>query len=134
MMDKTYQVYFETKNLGLYKAIPGLEETMQSELVRIYNIYANRTNGGITDKLNDEFNRLNPNYFKEKEKEGKEWYDLKEYNQFMADGYMSLVVDELNKDNASPILDFYVDPNEIVFTGCLKVDHSVTINFYIKEV
>ena len=134
MMDKTYQVYFETKNLGLYKVIPGLEETMQSELVRIYNIYANMTNDGITDKLNNEFNRLNPNYFKEKENEGKEWCDLKEYNQFMADGYMSLVVDELNKDNASPILDFYVDPNEIVFTGCLKVDHSVTISFYIKEV
>lgn len=134
MMDKTYQVYFETKNLGLYKAIPGLEETMQSELVRIYNIYANITNDGITDKLNNEFNRLNPNYFKEKENEGIEWYDLKEYNQFMADGYMSLVVDELNKDNASPILDFYVDPNEVVFTGCLKVDHSVTINFYLKEV
>lgn len=132
MMDKTYRVYFETKNLGLYEAIPGLEETMQSELIRVYNIYANRTNNGITDKLNDEFNRLNPNYFKENE--GKEWYDLKDYNQFMTDGYQRLVVDDLNKDNASPILDFYVDPNEIVFTGCLKVDHNVTISFYIKEV
>lgn len=131
-MTKTYQVYFNVKNLGLYGLIPGLEAAMQSELIRVYNIYAERTNDGITDELNREFKRLYPNYFSDNN--DKDWPDLKEYNQFMADGYQRLVVDELNKTNASLILDFYVDPVEVVFMGCLKVDHDVTIDFYMKEV
>ena len=121
-----YFYFFKSK----FSPVDIFEKTFFAKQTHL--IYANRINNGVTEKLNNEFNRLSPNYFKENE--GKEWYDLKEYNQFMADGYMSLVVDELNKDNASPILDFYVDPNEIVFTGCLKVDRSVTISFYIKEV
>lgn len=131
-MDKTYKVFFNVKNLGLYEKIPGLVASMQSELIRIYNMYADITNSGITEQLNEEFDKLNPNYFKYNE--DKEWYDLTEYNQFMADGYQRLVVDELNKTNVSPILDFFVDPDEVQFTGCLKVDHNVTIDFYMKEV
>lgn len=131
-MDKTYKVFFNVKNLGLYEKIPGLVASMQSELIRIYNMYADITNSGITEQLNEEFDKLNPNYFKDNE--DKEWYDLTEYNQFMADGYQRLVVDELNKTNVSPILDFFVDPDEVQFTGCLKVDHNVTIDFYMKEV
>ena len=130
-MNKTYKVYFNTNNLGLYGAIPGLQEAMQSELVRVYNLYADKTNSGITEILNEEFDKLYPNY--SEENKGKEWYDLKEYNKFMADGYQRLVVDEFNKTNISPILDFYVDPEEVVFKGCLKVDHNVTIDFYMKE-
>lgn len=64
----------------------------------------------------------------------KEWYEMTEYNKFMADGYQRLVVDDFNKANISPILDFYVDPEEVVFKGRLKVDHKVTIDFYMKEV
>lgn len=131
-MDKTYKVFFNVKNLGLYEKIPGLVASMQSELIRIYNMYADITNSGITEQLNEEFDKLNPNYFKDNE--DKEWYDLTEYNQFMADGYQRLVVDELNTTNVSPILDFFVDPDEVQFTGCLKVDHNVTIDFYMKEV
>lgn len=131
-MNKTYQVFFNVKNLGMYGFIPGLKETMQSELVRVYNIYADKTNSGVTEKLNKEFSRLNPNYFENNK--DKEWYDLKEYNQFMANGYQRLVVDELNKTNVSPILDFYVNPEEVIFTGYLKVNHNVTIDFYMKEV
>ena len=131
-MHNTYKVYFNVTNLGLYESIPGIKEAMQSELVRVYNIYADKTNSGVTDELNKKFNSLYPNYFKDNK--DKEWYDLKEYNKFMADGYQRLVVDELNKSNISPILDFFVDPNEVVFKGCLKVDHNVTIDFYMKEV
>lgn len=131
-MEKNYQVCFNVKNLGLYGSIPGVKDAMQSELIRVYNLYAEKTNSGITDELNDEFTRLYPNYFEANA--DKEWYDLKEYNQFMADGYQRLVVDEFNRTNISTILDFYVDPEEVVFTGRLKVDHEVTIDFYLKEV
>lgn len=127
-----YEVYFNVKNLGLYGAIPGLKEAMQSELIRVYNLYADKTNSGITDKLNEEFNKLYPNYHEDNK--DKEWYDLTEYNKFMADGYQRLVVDDFNKINISPILDFYVDPEEVIFKGSLKVDHNVTIDFYLKEV
>ena len=130
-MDKTYKIYFNIENLGLYGSIPGIKEVMQSELIRVYNLYAEKTNSGITDELNDEFNKLYPNYFKDNS--NKEWYDLTEYNKFMAEGYQRLVVDDFNKANISPILDFYIDPEEVIFKGCLKVDHNVTIDFYMKE-
>ena len=131
-MNKTYKVYFNVQNLGSYGLIPGLQEVMQNELVRVYNLYADKNNSGITDELNREFDNLNPNYFENNK--DKEWYDLREYNKFMADGYQRLVVDEFNTKSISPILDFYVDPDEVTFKGRLKVDHSVTIDFYMKEV
>lgn len=131
-MSNMYKVFFNVKNLGLYGKIPGLEAAMQSELMRVYNMYADKTNDGVTEQLNEEFDKLNPNYFEDNK--DKEWYDLTEYNQFMADGYQRLVVDELNKNNVSPILDFFVNPVEVQFTGCLKVNHNVTIDFYMKEV
>ena len=62
----------------------------------------------------------------------KERYELTDYNQFMADGYQRMVVDEMNNSNFSPLLDFYVDPEEVVFTGRLKVDPNVTISIYLK--
>ena len=130
-MNTTFKVYFNIENLGLYGLIPGLEEAMQNELIRVYNIYADKTNSGITDKLNKEFDRLYPNYHKDNK--NKEWYEMTEYNKFMADGYQRLVVDEFNKTNISPILDFYVDPEEVVFKGLLKVDHNTKIDFYMKE-
>ena len=130
-MNTTFKVYFNIENLGLYGLIPGLEEAMQNELIRVYNIYADKTNSGITDKLNEEFNHLYPNY--SEENKDKEWYEMTEYNKFMADGYQRLVVDEFNKTNISPILDFYVDPEEVVFKGLLKVDHNTKIDFYMKE-
>lgn len=131
-MSGTYKVYFNVKNLGLYGEIPGLQEAMQSELIRVYNMYADETNAGVTDLLNAEFDVLYPNYYEDNK--GKEWYEKTEYNKFMADGYNRLVVDKYNKNNVSPILDFYVDPEEVVFTGYLKVDRNVTIDFYMKKV
>mgnify|MGYP000467654706 CR=1 FL=1 len=131
MKDMTVKVYFNVTDLGAYGAIPGLKEAMQSELIRVYNIYADKTNSGITEQLNREFNRLNPNYFEKNS--NREWYELTEYNQFMADGYQKLIVDDLNESNASQILDFYVDPEEVVFKGMLKVNHNIKIDFYMKE-
>ena len=127
-----YKVYFDVKGLetSLFKTIDGLETAMRHEFVRAYNAYVDKTNGGVTDELNDEFKRLYPNYFIDNRNE--EWYELTDYNQFMADGYQRKVVDDMNKNEFSPLLEFYVDPEEVVFTGRLKADPNVTISIYMK--
>ena len=131
---KHYQVIFEVKGLenSTFNKIEELKDFMGDELLRVYNIYANKTNGGVTKMLNKEFENLYPNYFENNK--DKEWYELVEYNSYIAEGYQRLIVDDFNKQNISPILDFYVEPTEIVFTGYLKLDKKVTISFYLKEV
>ena len=132
-MNTTFKVYFNVKGLdeSLYGLIPGLKEAMQNELIRVYNMYADLTNAGVTDLLNKEFDNLYPTYFKDNA--DKEWYDMTVYNRFMAEGYQRKVVGKLNETNSSQILDFYVDPNEVIFKGMLKVDHRITIDFYMRE-
>lgn len=103
---------------------------MKSELVRVYNIYCDKVNNGVTEELNKEFDRLNPHYHEENA--GKDWWDLIEYNRFMADGYQKQVVDELNRADASQLLTFYVNPSEVNFMGHLRWDRNATIQFYIK--
>lgn len=129
-MNNTYKICFNVTDLGIYGLIPGLKEAMKDELIRVYNLFVDECDSGITDKLNEEFNQLYPNYFEDNN--DKEWYDLTEYNKFMADGYQKLIVDDFNKSNISPLLDFYVDPEEVILKGCLKVDHNIAIDFYIK--
>lgn len=130
-MNTTFKVYFNVTDLGLYGLVPGLQEAMQNELIRVYNIYADKANSYITMLLNEKFKKLYPKYFEENR--NKEWYDLTQYNAFMANGYQRLIVDEFNKSNISPILDFYVDQEEVVFKGMLKADHRIKIEFYMKE-
>ena len=131
---KRYLVIFEVKGLenSTFNKIEELKDFMGDELLRVYNIYANKTNGGITKMLNEEFENLYPTYFEDNK--DKEWYELVEYNSYISEGYQRLVVDDFNNQNISPILDFYVEPTEIVFTGYLKLDKKVTISFYLKEV
>jgi len=131
---KHYRVIFEVKGLenSTFNKIEELKDIMGNELIRVYNIYADKTNGGVTEMLNKEFENLYPNYFENNK--DKEWYELVEYNSYIAEGYQRLIVDDFNKQNISPILDFYVEPTEIVFTGYLKLDKKVTISFYLKEV
>lgn len=131
-MEQLYKVIYEFENLGIYGSIPGIKKAMQNELMRVYDMYAVKANSGVTDDLNAEFDQLYPNYHEDNK--DKEWWDKTEYNQFIADGYQRLIVDKFNKTNVSPILDFFIEPEEIIFTGCLKVDHSVTIKFYMKAV
>lgn len=131
---KHYRVIFEVKGLenSTFNKIEELKDLMGDELLRVYNIYANKTNGGITKMLNEEFENLYPTYFEDNK--DKEWYELVEYNSYISEGYQRLVVDDFNNQNISPILDFYVEPTEIVFTGYLKLDKKVTISFSLKEV
>lgn len=51
-MNETYNLVFKFGELGMYGLIPGIKEAMQHELMRVYNIYANKCNSGITEKLN----------------------------------------------------------------------------------
>ena len=129
-----YQVIFDVRGLenSTFNKIEELKDIMGNELIRVYNIYADKTNGGVTEMLNKEFKNLYPTYFEDNK--DKEWYDLVEYNSYISEGYQRLVVNDFNKQNISPILDFYVEPTEIVFTGYLKLDKKVTISFYLKEV
>lgn len=131
---KNYQMIFEVKGLenSTFDKIEELKDVMGNELIRVYNIYADKTNGGVTEILNKEFENLYPTYFEDNK--DKEWYDLVEYNSYISEGYQRLIVDDFNKQNISSILDFYVEPTEIVFTGYLKLDKKVTISFYLKEV
>lgn len=134
-MSKNYKVIFEVKGLkgSPFDVLNGLEEIMGAELMRVYNIYSKEANSGITDELNAEFDQLYPNYFEDNKE--KEWYDLVEYNQFIAIGYQKKIIDKFNSTNESPILEFYMEPKELVFTGKLKnVVSNITISFYLKEV
>lgn len=133
-METNYKVIFNVEGMdkSIFRIIGGLNKAMGDELIRVYNIYSNKANSGITDILNREFERRYPDYFKNNQ--DKEWYELTTYNQFMADGYNCLIVDELNRECISKLLEFYVDPEEVVFKGRLKADHNVTIDFSLKEV
>lgn len=133
-MEQLYKVYYEIKDdLGLLKFMPFMKTEMEKELMRVYNIYASEINGsGITAILNKTFDQLHPNYFEDNK--GKDWTELIEYNQFIADMYMKAIVNKFNRENISRILDFYVDPKEIAFTGKLKHFPKITISFYLKPV
>ena len=131
-MNMTFKVFYEISPLGIYGLIPGIENAMKEELMRCYNLFADKANSGITDMLDEDFHKLYPNYFKENS--DKEWYDQVKYNEFMADGYNRLICDEMNKSNVSLILDFHVNPKEVNFAGMLKKDHSKQIEFYLREI
>lgn len=134
MKEIYFKVFFKVNGLqkSMYRNIKGIRDAMESELMRVYNLYADKINGGVIERLNDEFENLYPTYFEDNK--DKEWYDLIEYIKFISDGYQRLVVDNFNETNISPILNFYVDSNELVFTGYLKFDRNVTISFYMKQV
>lgn len=130
----TFNVVFDVKGLdkSLFRFVPGLEEAMKSELVSAYNMYVERANNGVMEALNNGFEALYPNYFKENK--DKEWWDLKEYNSFMAEGYDRLISSALNRSGKFMFLEFYTDPEEVQFKGRLRYDSSVTIGFHLKQV
>lgn len=133
MTEPSYKICFKTTGLvEPYGNIPWLKEAMENELMRCYNIYANMTNGGITEQLNNEFDRRHPEYFKKNR--DKEWHELTLYNSFMARGYNSMVCDKMNQEKISELLEFYVDPAEVNFMGRLKLDRSVTIEFFLQVI
>lgn len=131
---KKYKVLFEVKGLeeSTYNKKEELIDIMGEELLRVYNIYADKTNSGVTDMLNQVYDSYYMSYLDDNEYI--EARDEVDYNKYMAFGYQCLVVNDFNKKNISSILDFYVDTDEVVLTGRLKLDRKVTISFRLREV
>lgn len=128
-MSTTFNVYFNVQNLekSIFGGIKGLKEAMQDEYVRVWNMFCEKSNSGVTEKLNKEWQETYPNY----DLSNSEHY--KKYNKFMSDGYQHLIVDEFNRSNISPILNFYVDPEECILIGYLKFDPNVTVDHYLLK-
>lgn len=123
-MDKNYRVVFKIE--GVTNGI--IKKVMESELIRVYNTYADMCNNGVTESLNRDFKNMCPNYD----------YDTdinnpKLYYRFMAEGYNRLICDKLNKRQESFLMDFFVDPEECQFKGCLRDDRNATIEFFLRE-
>lgn len=132
MSKQYYKPIFMISDLEDYEIKPNLKEKMQNELMRCHNIFAHASNSGLTDMLNDEFNKSHPDYFKNNS--DKEFDELYEYNGFMYCGYMRYIENEMNRKNISPLLDFSLDPIDYYLEGMLKTNHDVKIKFFMKEV
>ena len=131
-MKKYFNVIYEYRNFekSIYRLIPGLKKRMEKELMDTHNLYANMSNNGVTERLNKEFDDLHPNYFEENK--GKDYWDLTEYNQFMRDGWQREVVDKINKDQYTSLMEYRVG-DEMQLIGSLRMDPKVEIEFYMKE-
>lgn len=128
---KNYKVIFDIEGLdSKYNTVKELRKYMEEELIRVHNIFANKTNSGVTDRLNEEFKSLYPNYFEENR--DKHWEDLIEYNRYIDDGYQRLVLNDFNKKHISPILNFKSELGSLV--GYLRGDENVKIRFYLVKV
>ena len=126
-MEKLYVVEF------IYEGVNNLflKKMMTKELKKGYNEFADRANSGINDKINSDFESLYPNYFENNK--DKEWYDLTEYNQYIADGYNQLICNAMNKNHFSYLLEYFVNPKEDQLMGRLRFNKKATIEFYLKE-
>ena len=51
MKENYFKVFFEVNGLqkSMYRNIEGIRDAMESELIRVYNLYADKTNGGVTE-------------------------------------------------------------------------------------
>lgn len=130
--EKLYKAIYTFSDLGMFGYIPGIKDAMKEELMRVYNIYARMANSGITEHINKEFKMFYPTY--DEDNKDKDFWELTTYIQFMAERLNKYICDKLNRENVSQILDFYVSEDDLMFTGCLKVDHSKTVYFELKEV
>ena len=108
-----------------------LKKIMAKEFLKGYKVFADKANSGITDKINSDFKSHYPNYFENNK--DKEWYDLTEYNQYIADGFNQLICNTMNKNHFSYLLEYFVNPKEDQLMGRLRFNKKATIEFYIKE-
>ena len=126
-MEKLYVVEF------IYEGVNNLflKKMMSKELMKGYSEFADRANSGITDKINSVFESLYPNYFDNNK--DKEWYDLIEYNQYIADWFNQLICNNMNKNHFSYLLEYFVNPKEDQLMGRLRFNKKATIELYLKE-
>lgn len=117
-----YVVHFEYVNVPEHELI---KTAMREELVRVYNMFCDITNGGLCDRLNKEFFEKNPDY-----KVADDLWSSVEYVQHFHRAY-SEVTDDFNRQNVSPLLEFYIG-DELELRGRLKIYKDATISFYLK--
>ena len=132
MKEPLFKCVFVTEGFEKYKNNSILRQEMEKELVRCYHVYVNEANGGITEKLNNDFKSRYPNYFEQTK--DKEWYEKTLYNKFMSEGYNRLICGVMNNNRISDLLEFRVDVEEVEFVGILRSDKTVKIRFYLKQV
>ena len=108
-----------------------LKKIMAKEFLKGYKVFADKANSGITDKINSDFKSHYPNYFENNK--DKEWYDLTEYNQYIADGFNQLICNTMNKNHFSYLLEYFVDPGDDMLKGRFRFNKKATIEFYLKE-
>lgn len=89
----------------------SVEPVMAQLYVMAYNRYANNFEFG---PVNEEWETLNPD-IRAMDEGSKEW---KDYNRFVADKATAWVEEHINKEMMSNLTTrFYVDDDEVVFTG-----------------
>lgn len=118
-----YIVYFEYTNVPNFAL---LRAAMRNELARVHNVFAKIVNGEMCERLNKEFYEEHPGY-----EIADDFWSSVEYVQHFHRAW-SEVVDKLNRENVSPLLEFYIG-NELELIGRLKLNKNATISYYIKE-
>lgn len=107
------------------------ERCYKKEFMEAYHNYANMANLGVTERLNKEFEDSNPGYFEKNQ--GKDWIELVEYNQFMADGYNKYICETWNLTHSDGHLEYFVDPDEVAFSARFKRNPEATIDFVLVK-
>lgn len=105
-----------------------LQNVMISDFSVAYNKMCELTNGGLIDKLNNEFNEKYPNY------KIKDFiYDSKEYIDYFKKGYEENVLSVLNSPEYSDVLEFKIG-SELELIGMLKINKNITISFVLEPI
>lgn len=122
-MKKMYvKGYVEVNGLenSRFRHLEGLEESMEYELVRAYDLYSDVANKIIPDmnKAYDEQLRT---------EDEKDHVNEVRYNRFVAAYFTDHILAEYRFDLISKLLDFYVDEIDDTLTGYLKMDPNVTV-------
>ena len=108
---------------------PFLKTKMKKDFVKAYDRFCEITNGGFTDKLNVEFNKLYPNY-----KVGDDLWSSVEYVEFMRSGYEQ-IAKTLNESRLSKLMTFKIG-DELNLIGEIKSKTKKatgkTIEFVLK--
>lgn len=118
-----YIAHFEYTNVPNLK---WLRAAMRYEFVRVHNLFSSLAGSESCERLNKAFFEEHPGY-----KIADDFWSSVEYVQYFHRAW-SEVVDKLNRENTSPLLEFYVG-NELELIGRLKLNKNATISYYIKE-
>ena len=113
------------KPIWKIKNIPLLyRKVAKTEIIRCWNLYADRTNNGLIDKWNEEFDAL---YGK------RDNYDIPEYNEFMRKRGQE-VANMMTNEKVSKYLTGFKINEDHMLTAKLKFHPKSFITFVMKLV